>query len=283
MRDLETLAKSKTALISLDMSTRRSKRVSGQRLSNRFDEIEATARHRVLQGKRTAQQAKYADVTCKFNLFDLLPEIRQEIYCYVMQDTRLSCLSKAPALAMVSKQVRAEVLPIFFRKNQFRFTIISNYAWISTMQSSPPRERPEGPHRRNGNLSLRFPLGLDDDVFHFRISGQIMGMLAGQHWTDRLREREGIEANFRDVDFRILGINAGESYMYIRVPTVSKLKPVVSYSEDADGMNNHGWKLAIVRERARVSVEEIAEREGFLGFTLKDMEAIAAEFRYWPQ
>ncbi|KAK5740828.1 hypothetical protein LTR17_004418 [Elasticomyces elasticus] len=265
-----------------DMFTPRSKRSSGQRLSDRFDEIETAARHQVLQDKRTARQAKYADVTCKFNFFDLLPEIRQEIYCNVMQDTRLSCLSKAPALAIVSKQVRADVLPIFFRKNQFRFTIISNHAWISTMKSSPPRERPEEPHRQNGNLSVRFPLGLDDDVFHFRISGQIMGMLAGQHWTDRLREREGTEANFRDVYFRVLGINAGESYMYIRVPTASKLKPVVSYSED-DGMNNHGRELTIVRERARVRVEEIAEREGFLGFTLKDMEAIAAEFRYWPE
>ncbi|KAK3636655.1 hypothetical protein LTR56_000852 [Elasticomyces elasticus] len=265
------------------MSIRRSKRVSGQRLSNRFDEIETAARHRVLQEKRTARQAKYAEVTCKFNFFDLLPEIRQEIYCHAMQETRLNCLSKAPALAMVSKRIRAEVLPLFFRNNQFRFTIISNHAWMSYTKSSPPREKPEEPHRRNGNLSLRFPHGLDDDVFHFRISGQIMGMLAGQHWTDRLREREGTEANFRDVYFRVIGINAGESYMYIRVPTASKLKPVVSYSEDADGMKNHGRELTVVRERARVRAEVIAEREGFLGYTLKDMEAIAAEFRYWPE
>ncbi|KAK5742824.1 hypothetical protein LTR17_003072 [Elasticomyces elasticus] len=105
------------------MAARRSSRIAVGNVnkSKAIHNFIAEARHQVLTDNRAAVEVKYADVKCKFDIFDLIPELRGRIFYHAME------LEKPRQLALASKQVRAEILPIFFGKGHFIVFLYSNY------------------------------------------------------------------------------------------------------------------------------------------------------------
>ncbi|KAK4889335.1 hypothetical protein LTR27_011872 [Elasticomyces elasticus] len=268
--------------------------------------MEARIQAEVLNEKRNAQQLRYASTTCKFTIFDLVPELRERIYYYAMEteQPRPFLGLKAPALALVSKQVRAEVLPVFFGKCRFMIEITSNFPWMSFMEThkaSIPHSKPIGPKkyksRLNGSTSIWFGYPA---AYH--ASGRVSGVSTAKSWLARLEKREGVDVAFRNLEVLVVGIESEnrirrleETFMNIAVPTARKLRPVVTEevaSPRGDPIfgpirvagTHYAGALAVVRQRAKGKAEELAEqREGFKGFTLGDLEAIAMEFKYWPE
>ncbi|KAK5742829.1 hypothetical protein LTR17_003077 [Elasticomyces elasticus] len=288
------------------MATRCSNRVNGTNLTEKIEDMEARIQAEVLNEKRNAQRLKYASTTCKFTIFDLVPELRERIYYYAMETEQPRPILglKAPALALVSKQVRAEVLPVFFGKCRFMVEITSNYPWMRQLKAMgvshvKPVEHKKHKSRLNGSHGVgygSFPA--------YHASGLVSGVSAAKTWLARLEKRDGINVAFRYLEVLVVGIDPQtritrkfeETWMTIVVPTTRKLRPVVTYDEYTGppytprmrsprrvAGTKHADELGLVRKRAKAKVEEIAEgRDGFKGFTLDDLEVMAMELKYWP-
>ncbi|KAK4953575.1 hypothetical protein LTR10_008173 [Elasticomyces elasticus] len=125
------------------MRTRQSTRTAGEGISNDVYEVVACARAEVFAAHRTTRETKYAATPSKFNIFNLVPELRERMYFYALETGKVRPLHdlRTPTLAAVSKQVRAEVLPIFFTKCHFRANIRSNYQDMAVLdgQGLPSR------------------------------------------------------------------------------------------------------------------------------------------------
>ncbi|KAK5728671.1 hypothetical protein LTR15_001810 [Elasticomyces elasticus] len=276
------------------MRTRQSTRTAGEGISDDVYEVVARARAEVFAAHRTAREIKYAATTCKFNIFNLVPELRERIYFYALETDKVRPLHdlRTPTLAAVSKQVRAEVLPIFFTKCHFRADIRSNHQDMAILdgQDLPSRsELSKEDWHVPSHVRLDPLYRLD---LSYRQSGSIFGMRGkslSRASVVNLQKWEGSMATFRNVEFRVSvrschwtkSVGWG-SVMDIRIPTASKLRPVISYA-DMHGGSTESWELGVVRSRAKAKVDEIvASRERFVGFTLRDLEAVARQFRYWP-
>ncbi|KAK5687479.1 hypothetical protein LTS10_001617 [Elasticomyces elasticus] len=267
------------------MATRRSKRIHGEKLSERVEDLEAEARHQALREQQPVLMldAESKDTACKFNLLDLVPELRERVFYFALktdsprQIASQSSTLKAPTLALVSKQVRAEVLPIFFSKCEFVTHVYSNNAHVVVLDLKPmaalegiSMEYIKSRHRASGKLEL------------------INSPDSPRAWIADLEKREGLIASFRNVTLTMSAYHP-ESYKFehsgvrICVPTASKLRPVVSY-EDPHHVFIAPQYRERIREQAKVKIDEIAaKRTVFVGFTLDDLEVIAAQFRYWPE
>ncbi|KAK3645193.1 hypothetical protein LTR56_009243 [Elasticomyces elasticus] len=276
------------------MATRRSKRINGEKLSERVEDIEAEARHQALREQQPVLMlgTESKDTACGFNLLDLVPELRERVYYFALQpDTPLQLASrgsklKTPPLTLVSKQVRAEVLPIFFSKCDFVADVYSNYSHMGLFETKPmpalkshAMKRAEYWHRMAGSMGF------------INSPNSPRALIAG------LEKTEGFIAAFRNINFGILTcdvdtgisedyVHTGEmerSVMWLRVPTATKLRPVVSY-EDPHRVFVPPRYLERIRERAKAKAEQIAaERQVFVGFTLEDLETITAQFKCWPE
>ncbi|KAK5687481.1 hypothetical protein LTS10_001619 [Elasticomyces elasticus] len=270
------------------MRTRQSTRTAGEGISDNVYEVVAHARAEVFAAHRTTRETKYVATPCKF-IFDLVPELRERIYFYALETNKIRFLHdfRTPTLAAVSKQVRAEVLPAFFTKCHFRADILSNHQDMAALDSQvlPPR----------GELSKK---GLHDfNLSHLDISYRRSGSISGMRGKSlsrasvvNLQKREGYAATFRNVSFEISPCSGywtwnerTGSAMDIRIPTASRLRPVITFADPNAGSMSQLRELEVVRARAKAKVNEImASRERFLSFTLRDLEAVARQFRYWP-
>ncbi|KAK4953576.1 hypothetical protein LTR10_008174 [Elasticomyces elasticus] len=286
------------------MATRRSNRVNGTKLTEKVEDMEARIQAEVLNEKRNAQRLKYAGTTCEFTIFDLVPEYRERIYYYAMETEQPRPLMglKAPTLALVSKQVRAEVLPVFFGKCCFIIEITSNYPWMRQLKAIgvshvKPIEHKKYKFRLNGSRGIMYG---SHAAYH--AAGRVSGASTAKTWLARLEKRDDVNVTFRNLEVLIAAfaqsISGGleETWMTVVVPTARKLKPVVTYDEYAGppyiprmrysrrvAGTGHAEELTLFRGRAKAKVEEIAEgRDGFKGFTVDDFEVVAAEFKYWP-
>ncbi|KAK4889334.1 hypothetical protein LTR27_011871 [Elasticomyces elasticus] len=267
------------------MATHESKRTSGEKFSEQTDNSKAEARRQVLHEQQPGLllDAKSEDATCKFNLRDLVPELRERIYYFALQIgsprqiASHSSKLKAPTLALVSKQVRSEVLPIFFSKCEFVTRVHSNYAHMPLFDMKP--------------MPALYSQAMERAKYWHRLSGT-MGFIdspdSPRAWIAELEKREGLVASFRNVKFDIRSYSDDQrgfesSVMCLRVPTATKLRPVVSFEgpQTAICPPQH---LKQVQERVQAEVERIAaDREVFVGFTLNDLEVIAEQFKYWPE
>ncbi|KAK5742828.1 hypothetical protein LTR17_003076 [Elasticomyces elasticus] len=271
------------------MRTRQSTRTAGEGISDDAYEVAAHARAEVFAAHRTTLETKHAATPCKSNIFDLVPELRERIYFYALETNKVRSLHgfRTPTLAAVSKQVRAEVLPVFFTKCHFRADILSNHQDMAALdgQVLPPRGELSKKGLHDFNLSR-----LD---ISYRRSGSISGMRGkslSRASVVNLQKREGYAATFRNVSF---GISPCSGYwkwnertgsaMDIRIPTASRLRPVITFADPDAGSMSQLRELEVVRARAKAKVNEIvASRERFVSFTLRDLEAVARQFRYWP-
>lgn len=137
------------------MATRRSQRAAGLQLSNRLGDIADQAKQQVLNDQRAARESKYAHTRAKFRFMDLLPELRLRIYGFAMTTEEPRDLTdiKAPTLAMVSKQVRAEAFPVFFSDCVFATTVKSNYVYVDRIDASAARNTLANHRPRGRNLA----------------------------------------------------------------------------------------------------------------------------------
>ncbi|KAK4889341.1 hypothetical protein LTR27_011878 [Elasticomyces elasticus] len=261
------------------MATRRSTRLKdGQPIGN-IDEAEAQGRNQAFQEQRIAREAKHAGVTRKFDLFDLVPELRERVFYYAMGlDTprQLGHLHlKLPTLALVSKQVRAEVLPIFFGKGHFVVDLHSNYIDMRRLDSMalPPGSKP----------SSNTVLGITHK-YCGRISAGTFTEASPRRLLTELRKRDGFVACLRNIDMRIekFGGPYDPVKLSLRIPTASKPRPTIEGELPATAIK-YQRELDTLRERAVAKARKIAEsREVFTGLTLEDLEAVIKEFAYWP-
>ncbi|KAK4977603.1 hypothetical protein LTR42_001974 [Elasticomyces elasticus] len=246
-------------------ATRRSDRMPGQKLADGFEEIIAQTQASVYQEMRDAREARYAGITCKFSrLFDLPPELRAIIYTYAMEPEpeTFNAIENLfiPGLAMVSKQVRAEALPLFFSDGLFHGFICSNY--------------PEIPF-----------LDQEEWTNPVNLPGSSRSVFTG------LRKREQLIPIFRNVQFVVYSDYFDPSVMVgryeaitvaITVATSRKMRPRLSLLNPEKAIHFPN-ELQKVFEMVRVKVDAIAEaKQTFLGFTMEEVEAIAMEFGYWP-
>ncbi|KAK3645192.1 hypothetical protein LTR56_009242 [Elasticomyces elasticus] len=286
------------------MTPPRSNRVNGTKLTEKIEDMEARIQTEVLDQRRNAQQLKYANTTGKFTIFNLIPELREQIYYYAMETEQPRPLMglKAPTLALVSKQVRAEVLPVFFGKCRFMVEITSNYPWLRQLKAMGVSHVKPIEHKK-----YRYRLNDSNDHIYgyhptYHAAGRVSGASTAKTWLARLEKRDGVNVVFRNLEVLIAAfaqsISGGleETWMTVVVPTARKLRPVVTYDEYAGppyiprmrysrrvAGTEHAEELTLFRERAKAKVEGIAEgRDGFKGFTVDDLEVVAAEFKYWP-
>ncbi|KAK5724923.1 hypothetical protein LTR17_013412 [Elasticomyces elasticus] len=271
------------------MSTRRSSRLSGEKISNQIGEAEQHGRVRFYVERRAGWEAKHANVECKFTIFDLIPELRSRIYGYAVatEKPREIARWKEPVLAMVSKQIRAESLPIFFAECLFSARISSNYAEIANLDSLAARSLlPASMPRYSTYAGGRTIFGsfyvgtLKLDAYGIKVDVAL----------DKLQKRDHITPALRNVELRISDNEAALSWgrspeistMVISVPTASRPKPVIRWV-DPEKPSVHPTALALIREKAEAKVANTtASRERFLGFTIEDLKSLAKEFGYWP-
>ncbi|KAK3645186.1 hypothetical protein LTR56_009236 [Elasticomyces elasticus] len=259
------------------MATRRSTRLKGVKLSDDVTTLAAQARHQILASNRTALEAKYVDVRCKFNIFDLAPELRERIFYYAMEveEPRQIATLKLPTLALVSKQIRAEVLPIFSGKCHFSLDLMG----MSPSSARPVYGglRPQTPAEQSYPRSGRI-MAFDSNVPNSR------GLLS------RLKKRDNFSPCFRNVEFRIRGshIHMRDLWTETRFDGIIRLelrasRPPTIESAVASTASVYQAELDMLQERAVTKAREIAgSRERFVGFTLQDLEEVIAEFAYWP-
>ncbi|KAK4959411.1 hypothetical protein LTR10_004215 [Elasticomyces elasticus] len=265
-------------------ATRRSDRMPGQKLADGFEEIIAQTQASVYQEMRDAREARYAGITCKFSrLFDLPPELRAIIYTYAMEPEpeTFNAIENLfiPGLAMVSKQVRAEALPLFFSDGLFHGFICSNYPeipfldqeeWTNPVNLLELEKVKHAKHLTNGLV---------------RSPGSSRSVFTG------LRKREQLIPIFRNVQFVVYSDYFDPSVMVgryeaitvaITVATSRKMRPRLSLLNPEKAIHFPN-ELQKVFEMVRVKVDAIAEaKQTFLGFTMEEVEAIAMEFGYWP-
>ncbi|KAK3657749.1 hypothetical protein LTR56_002128 [Elasticomyces elasticus] len=242
------------------MGPRRSKRISGEKLGNKIDDLEAHGRATYYLERRAGWEAKHADVECKFNIFDLLVELRLKIYGYAMatEEPRSIIGLKLPVLAMVSKQVRAEALPIFFAECHFTLGFMSNY--------------PESPILAiidSGDRAAMLDLMYEDKP-----------LLA------RLKQRENIAPAFRNIELVVrapypgMQNGADRVTMIVRIPTAPKLTPIITWAGPVR-KSEFETELAKTRIKAEAKAMEVAtSRRKFVGYTLQDLEEVALAFKY---
>ncbi|KAK3677067.1 hypothetical protein LTR78_003272 [Recurvomyces mirabilis] len=111
------------------MSTqRRSQRATGVKPEKSFEDITTKSRQNTRKDKRTAREVKHAGVQSQVTFFNLLPRLRLRVYHYAIGSEHSRELRKinVPTLAMVSKQVRAEVLRVFFSECTFEWVVWSS-------------------------------------------------------------------------------------------------------------------------------------------------------------
>lgn len=118
---------------------RRATRASGRaNLSGSMEDIIRNAKTTAMSEKRAFREQKYqSERIPKFHSFMKLPlELRAHIYFLAMEDAdspRSLVTLRAPTLALVSKQVQEEAMPVFLSQCTFYLNITSNYENIAKL------------------------------------------------------------------------------------------------------------------------------------------------------
>ncbi|KAK4561284.1 hypothetical protein LTR86_004601 [Recurvomyces mirabilis] len=186
------------------MSARRSLRIGGERLSNKNDEVVAFGHRLGLLNLRADREAKVADVETRLTFFEILPEIRLNIYrlAHDTEKPRDLRRMKAPVFAQISKQVRAEALPVFFSECRFTIRLETNGRDTAELDRLVVQ----------GVLSIdHVPttrLRAEPEEFR-RLESRYCGLLSSARyqismlnsgWLSRLASNDGLTASFRRLD-----------------------------------------------------------------------------------
>ncbi|KAK3117731.1 hypothetical protein LTR53_000660 [Teratosphaeriaceae sp. CCFEE 6253] len=226
------------------------------------------------------------------SLLDLPAVLRCRIYAYGLVTKMRYVIRhlRSPALAKVNKQVRAESLPVFFSECAFTARVRSNYMDMHFIDSCATETDLTG--HQGDRLAIMWDLQECAGKLshtHFGVSTWPRGCKA---LLNNLRHRENFTARFRDVMLFVYASGSSvlapssrstpeHSRMVLRVSAADKLD--IQWIKSWGGS---AWPkvLALVRGRAKAKAESlVTARKGFMGFTVEELEAVAAESRYWPQ
>ncbi|KAK4894029.1 hypothetical protein LTR27_007613 [Elasticomyces elasticus] len=251
-----------------------------KRLKRDVDNAPPTAQ--ALRRRRAALERKYAHITCGFRLFDLPPELREFVYIYAMDLHQPQHFSefRIPRLAMVSKQVRAEALPIFFAEGIFQGLAVSNYTDIENLEAERLNPIYQIPNIRADAKAAELNRRAAPALKHTgKVTAALAALQAREHYTPLFRNVQlRVYAGFYDQEASALKVD--ELMVRITVPTATQLQlhlAVVKASHPgvfAEEVSDVSGKLS--RRMNKIA----AAQEKFLGFSLQDVKEIAEEFRY---
>ncbi|KAK5738687.1 hypothetical protein LTR17_005819 [Elasticomyces elasticus] len=294
--DFEAIARTATATARQRAPNRRSERVASKKPSGRIGKCATTSRSKrvkrdventpptaqTLRRRRAALERKYAHVTCKFRLFDLPPELREFVFFYAMRLDQPQHLSEfqVPCLAMVSKQVRAEALPIFFAEGLFQGLAVSNYTDIENLEAERLNPIYQIPNIRADAKAAELNRRAAPALKHTeKATATLAALQAREHYTPLFRNVQlRVYAGFYDQEASALEVD--ELMVHITVPTATRLQPhLVVVKAKHHGVFDE--EVSDVSGKVSRRMNKIAAaQERFLGFSLRDVKEIAEEFRY---
>lgn len=256
------------------MPPRQSKRLAGHKLANNFNDVIFSGKREGLLDLRTKRERKYAKTPVRLTFFDILPELRIRVYKYAMETDQPRNLQnlKTPTLAAVSKQVRAECLPVFFSECTFTDVIISNYIDVAELDGLAAR----------GALPPTYDNGGHDVHYNRQRAGR---WLYGRPKMRLLRvlKGEGVTPAFRNVVIRALCPGStGQSDLWLRAPVASKSRPAISFNGSGKGAEELQGLEVLRRQVEAAAVQVASSRERFVGFTFQDLQGVVGAFAYWP-
>ncbi|KAI1742687.1 hypothetical protein F4680DRAFT_411419 [Xylaria scruposa] len=264
---------------------RRATRASGRaNLSGSMQDVIKDAKTTAMHEKRAFREQKYENERIpKFHSFMKLPlELRAYIYFLAMEDAdspRSLVTLRAPTLALVSKQVQEEAMPVFLSRCTFYLRIQSNYEDIARLDEKAA----------DGTLGSLWPKSLRCCC----VEGTALQSGRCEPLSKRTRSRlqkmqgDSKELFFRHVEmhitpagccgrhrnyqgpFSVLSLHAcsGRVVLDYKSPENTELQPGLDqFRRDAD---------TVARNIA-------ARHKKHEGFCYEELDAIAKSFRYWP-
>lgn len=211
-----------------------------------------------------------------FRFLDLPPEIRNRIYTYViLESTGAVALNlanfKEPAITAVSHQVRNESLPVMFAECTFNILVGSNLRKHSAVRRSIRLRGHKNDTARAGTLGVK---------------REVMKFIKGSKGT----------AVFRHVTFKVCDVSdlhATQSHIHVKYPEVYVVGTLslgytskqleIATSTGAICASVFAFEAvdrdAAIHEAATVA-RELSERDGFMGFSVHDLDKVAKGFRF---
>lgn len=281
---------------------RSSQRLKGVTLGNNFDTAVLHGRHNGLLELRSAREAKYTNTVTRLTFFEILPELRIRIYAYAMYTDKPRDMYglRAPVLAAVCKQMRAECLPVFFSQCTFGVDSQSNFPYISQIDgflaNSSSAEVDAVLQRKTRMMpglrwqTNRWALGMGTFAPAFEMS------LHTEVWLKRVQQQEGITVVLRNVEIIVRCWDDGHARRatadcHLRVPVASRSKPLTSFPAGAGNtrdqpLNSVTFGMQVpekLQHQVVARVEQVAAaHQRFVDFNLDDLESILKALRYWP-
>ncbi|KAK3632793.1 hypothetical protein LTR56_016116 [Elasticomyces elasticus] len=290
------------------MGARHSKRIASEDLGDNFEAIVARATATAYKPAPTGRSDRVASVTHDGRTTpkdhgksatkdrdkrafrpSSAPELREYIYAYAMvaDCSQLVTDFRVPSLAMVSKQVRTEALPIFYSQGVFYGFVLSNY----TDLKDPEALRLHPPTHLPPEFRAKVKIGMDKRRAMYGV------IRTGSTSTPSLfgpDMRKPFLLLFRNVRLRAYSgydgppggeeTNVEETELSITVPS-AMLRPHLSLLENEDTVaSKFPDEVAVVCDRIRARMAKIvAAQERFLGFSFQEVEEMALEFRCEPE
>ncbi|KAK5121301.1 hypothetical protein LTR85_005467 [Meristemomyces frigidus] len=210
-----------------------------------------------------------APAASAFRFLDLPAEIRNRIYFYaVLGPNSVTIYNLAnfdePALTAVSHQVYNEVLPVMFAECNFEISVGSDLL----QRGKARRAGRAAPRRRKGVQSKAGTLGVKRSIMRF------------------IRESKAA-AVFRHIKFDIYAVQ--DVQRHYRMSTLSldyasqELKSSVSSRMIFAQYGQYDFNVVDMNAAAADAsavARALAERTGFIGFGIKDLDKIAKGFRF---
>ncbi|KAI3326853.1 hypothetical protein HD806DRAFT_488378 [Xylariaceae sp. AK1471] len=264
---------------------RRTTRASGRaNLSGSMQDVIRDAKTTAMYEKRAFREQKYeSERIPKFHSFMKLSlELRAHIYFLAMEDAgspgHLATL-RAPTLALVSKQVRKEAMPIFLSRCTFYLNIQSNYKDIARLDKKDA----------DGTLG---PL-LAKSIRFWCVEASALKSGRCEPLSKRIRswlqkmQGDSEELFFPHVEMHITPtkFHGGRRDCWDPISVLSlhacSGRPLLDYKN----LENTDFQPGLdqLRRDADTAARDIAARhKKHKGFCYEELDAIAKSFRYWP-
>ncbi|KAI1155675.1 hypothetical protein F4825DRAFT_406983 [Nemania diffusa] len=264
---------------------RRTTRASGRaNLSGSMQDVIKNAKTTAMYEKRAFREQKYqSNQIPEFHSFMKLSlELRTHIYFLAMEDVdspRSLVTLRAPTLALVSKQVKEEAMPIFLSRCTFYLNIISNHKDIATLD----KKAADG---TLGPLRSKWPRFCCVEGAALA-SGRCEPL--GKRMRSRLQKMQGDseELFFPQVEMHITPARCCGRHRHHEAPTLILSLRACSgrLLLDYKSLENTDFQpdLDKFRRDAETVARDIADRhKKHKGFSYEELDAIAKSFRYWP-
>ncbi|KAI0184102.1 hypothetical protein EV127DRAFT_445018 [Xylaria flabelliformis] len=265
---------------------RRATRASGRaNLAGSMEDVIRDAKTTAMSERRAFREQKYqSEQIPKFHSFMKLPlELRANVYFLAMEDAdspRSLATLRAPTLALVSKQVQEEVMPVFLSRCTFYLEILSNYKDIAKLDEKAA----------NGTLGPLIPRGarcccVEGSALH---SGRCTPLSKRtKSWLQKMQGNSK-ELSFPHVEMHITPTKCCRPHRKSQGPTLvfslhaCEGRLLLDYKSLENTDIQPG--LDQLRRNAETVARDIAARhkKGFCGFCYEELDEVAKPFRYWP-